>query len=311
MNYLKVIDKQLRLVAITTPFNKATIIATNAIMSVLLKTIRDTKNIKTTNVSINGYEQKPVNAEIFEPKNAKGNLPCMLCIHGGSFCYSAVNSQKIYAMKYAQLANCKVVFPNYKLAPKYKFPAGLQDCIAYYKWIHENSESLGIDKSKIGIAGDSAGGNFAAIITNLCKRENLPSPCMQMLIYPVTDASMGTQSMKKYKFSPIWNSYNSVKMYKYYVPNLDTTIEEISPLNSKFESVIPPTYIETAEYDCLHDEGILYAQKLKKLGAKVSLNDTKATFHGYDAMFSADVSKESLQKRVKFLNECFKEVKVI
>lgn len=304
MNYWKVIDKQLLTTALPTPFNKLTIVVVNAAMNVALQMITDKKNTDISKVTIDGYEGYKIKAEIIAPKNTDENLPCLLYFHGGSFCYTAFVLHKSLVLKYAKMANCKVMLPAYQLAPKHKFPAGLEDGFACYKWLLDNSEKIGIDKSKIGIGGDSSGGNFAAVITNSCGQRELPTPCCQMLIYPVTDASMTSESMKLFQFSPIWSARKNVKMLKYYTDQ-DLSDELISPINCKFESEIPKTYIETAEYDCLRDEGLMYAQKLKDKNADVTLNETKGTYHGYDACVKAKKSLDSLKMRIEFLKESF------
>lgn len=303
MNYFKLVDKQLCFTAIPLPFNRATIIIDNAVMRVLLKFVRD-KNIKISKATINGYNDMPFKTEIFTPTSANDNAPCLIYYHGGSFCYCAVPAQKQWAMNYAKKANCKIIFPDYHLAPKYRYPAGIEDCKAAYKWAHENSEVLGIDKNKIGVAGDSAGGTLAAMVSNSAKKMNLPIPCLQLLVYPCADETMTSESMKTFKFSPVWNAYNHKKIQPLYYDR-EYELSEISLVHANLPDELPPTYIETAEYDCLRDEGIAYAKKLENAGAKVILNETKGTFHGYDAMGWAKVAKDSMEKRFDFLNMYF------
>ncbi len=101
---------------------------------------------------------------------------------------------------------CRVYYPDYHLTPKYPYPAAYDDVLALYKCIMENSDAFGIEKEKIGVAGDSAGASIAALICNNYEQEALKQPCLQMLVYPVTDVDMQTDSMKKFSDTPLWNS---------------------------------------------------------------------------------------------------------
>lgn len=311
MNYFKVIDKQLYLIAWTLPFNKLTINVVNPAMTFACKFVKVPPQVKATKHIIKGYGGLNVAVEMFEPANASEDLPCLLYLHGGGFCYKALTYHKKWAMAYALEANCKVVFPDYHVAPKFKYPACFEDCFNTYKWILENYEALGIDKNKIGVGGDSAGGALSALIVNACDDRNVTPPCLQMLIYPVADITLSTESMKKHVKAPIWDARASVKMWKYYVPN-GVDYSKVSLLHAAVPSKVPKTYIELAEFDCLHDEGLMYAKMLEKSGVDLDLNETNKTFHAYDAMFSTQIASNIRNRRVEFLIQCFSnEVKQI
>lgn len=111
----------------------------------------------------------------------------------------------ILACVYAMKAKCRVYFPEYHLTPKYPYPAAYGDVMALYKHIMKHSEELEIDDEKIGLAGDSAGAALAALICNRYEHENLKPPCIQMLVYPLTDVTMQTDSMKRFSDTPLWN----------------------------------------------------------------------------------------------------------
>ena len=218
-------------------------------------------------------------------------------------------------MQYARDAHCKVVLPDYHLSPKYPYPAAYEDTIAVYRWMQENARKLQVDSARIAIAGDSAGAALAALLCNSCEKRDLIGPCAQMLIYPVTDASMSTDSMQKYQDTPLWNAKNNRKMWEFYLngtkhkPNDDTmrTLENASPMKQILPKNIPHTYTETAEFDCLHDEGVLYADKLMAAGVNVELNETRGTIHGYDSASNARIVKENVAKRIAFLKSVLKE----
>lgn len=193
-------------------------------------------------------------------------------------------------------------FPEYHLTPKYPYPAAYVDVLALYKCIMENAEKFSIDIEKIGVAGDSAGASIAALICNHYEHEKLKQPCVQMLVYPVTDIDMQSDSMKKFSDTPVWNSKNNKRMWSYYCKKLDIKNRyDASPMYTSLPKMIPDTYIETAEYDCLHDEGIIYGKMLQGAGAKVEINETKGTFHGYDSVIKSNIALRNIEKRILFL----------
>lgn len=165
----------------------------------------------------------------------------------------------------------------------------------------EHAEFLGIDENDITIAGDSAGGNLAAGVTLLARDKQGPFIRKQMLIYPVLDVLQQTDSMREFAFTPMWNSILNDAMWKIYLKNGDLgMIQYASPILADL-SGLPEAYIETAEYDCLRDEGIQYAEKLLKAGVPVVSHHTLGTVHGYDAVFYSRLMKNMLQNRIAFL----------
>ena len=183
----------------------------------------------------------------------------------------------------------------------------------------EHAEELEIDVHRIGLAGDSAGAAIAALICNHYDQESLVKPCLQMLIYPLTDNDMQTESMKKYTDVPNWNSGNMPLMWSLYFGDQSENVfedgmdgilkedikKETLPMHSVLPAELPDTYIETTEFDCLHDEGILYALRLREAGANVEINDTKGTFHGYDMALDTQIVTDAVIKRLSFLTRNF------
>lgn len=299
MDYKELVDSELKQIVNYPPYNKFMIFAGNIYSKYQYNVIPVPKTLQTKVLYIEGYKQNKLRFDIFEPKTCDKNLPALLFVHGGAFSYKASPHHKHLAMLYAEQVHCRVFFPDYHLSPKYPHPAGYEDVLASYKYILTHSAQLKIDSSKIGITGDSAGGMLAAMVCNNCNQNSLPNPCLQMLVYPVTGINLNTESIKKFTDTPIWNSNHNRKMWQYYFngKEIDYTL---SPMHAKIAQ-LPPTYIETTEYDCLHDDGELYAAKLKTANVDVQLNQTKATFHGYDSALEATITKENVQKRINFL----------
>ena len=306
MNYKKWIDPELGRIARNFPYNKTIIRCANVFQAISFYLIRLPKGVCSQSIVIEGYKGLRFKTEIFEPSNRKEKLPCLIYAHGGAFSYKASAYHKKLACMYAMNVKCRVFFPDYHLTPKYPYPAAYEDIRMLYKCIVENSEKFGIDAERIGVAGDSAGASLAALICNRYEQEGLKQPCLQMLVYPLTDITMQTDSMKRFPDTPLWNAENNKRMWSYYCGNLSAEDAcSASPMHSSLPHTIPDTYIETAEYDCLHDEGILYGKKLREAGAKVEINETRGTIHGYDSALNTKIAIRNIEKRVLFLRKKF------
>lgn len=306
MKYKKQINSELRRIARNIPYNKAVIKCANIFQVISFHLTMVPKEVINRKMTIEGYKGLKFKVEIFEPSNVKEKLPCLIYVHGGAFSYRASAYHKKLACMYAMKVNCRVYFPDYHLTPKYPYPAAYDDVLALYKYIMEKSEEFGIDKEKIGVAGDSAGASIAALICNSYEQEDLKQPCIQMLVYPLTDVNMQTDSMKKFSDTPLWNSKNNKRMWLYYCRNLKVEdTYSASPMHSSLPQIIPDTYIETAEYDCLHDEGIMYGKRLREAGANVEINETKGTIHGYDSAINTKIAVNNIEKRILFLKKGF------
>lgn len=306
MKYKNLIHSELKHIARNVPYNRMIIKCANIFQTISFHFTMIPKAVVHRTIVLQGYEEMKVKVEVFEPSNIKEKLPCLIYVHGGAFSYKASAYHKKLACVYALKAKCRVYFPEYHLTPKYPYPAAYGDVLALYKHIIKHSEELKIDDEKIGIAGDSAGAALAALICNQYECENLKPPCIQMLVYPLTDVTMQTDSMKRFSDTPLWNSKNNKRMWSYYCRDLKAEdIYNASPMHSNLPQIIPDTYIETAEYDCLHDEGILYGKKLREAGAKVEINETRGTIHGYDLAITTQIAIRNIQKRIAFLRKGF------
>lgn len=285
------------------PVNNFTIPIINFFLKLLPKKV--SANVLKQKIKILTLDKYKLNAYLYEPKNAKGNLPCLVYFHGGGFVLKNAPYQIRIINEYCIKANCKVLFVDYRLAPKNAFPVPFNDCFCALQYVFENSNLLKINKNFIAVGGDSAGGNLATCVC-LKAVENGLNVCSQLLLYPVIDNEMKSESMQKFVDTPMWNAKLSKKMWKYYLKDKSCErVEFFNPLKSLNLAKLPKTFIETAEFDCLRDEAINYASKLKESGVKVEVNETKQTIHGYDIVFKSKITQLSLKKRIEFLKESF------
>ena len=275
------------------------------VLGALMKINHSDQNVHVARCTID-VDNGSIKALLFEPRNCDKASPAVIYFHGGAFVYKAGPYHYKLVKEYCAKTPCKVLMADYRLSTHNPFPIPVDDCCRSLKWLLENAEDLGIDKSKIIVAGDSAGGDLAAAVTLMARDNRLADLCGQMLIYPVTDRRMKTPSMEKYTDTPVWNSRLSKKMWALYLPGSNVeNIEYASPMEAKDLSGLPDAFIETAEFDCLHDEGAEYAKALKEAGNTVFLNETKNTVHGFDMALKSQIVVDSIKKRIEFLQSRF------
>ena len=256
---------------------------------------------------IKSYDGENIECFFMSPKALKDKAPCLIYIHGGGFVLSAAGYHYKNAMRYAKEVGCRVLFVNYRLAPQNPHPVFFEDCYAAMCWMYENAENLSIDKERIGIGGDSAGSTLAVGVSMMARDRKHPVKfAFQMLLYPFLDARNNSESCKKYTDTPMWNSVLSDRIAP--MTKVDKNRDDyvyFSPVEAESFDGLPPAYIETAEFDCLHDDGILYAEKLSLAGIDVVLNETKGTMHGFDIMQKSEITQDALKKRIEFMKDRF------
>ncbi len=253
--------------------------------------------------SFDGFE---LTVYTISPKNVKEPCPCLVNFHGGGFVFEGAFHHYRLAMLYAKTVGCKVVYVKYRLAPKYKFPTPMEDCFSALEWVYENADTLGIDKENIAVGGDSAGGTLAAAVCLMNRDRNRGIPVrFQLLVYPFLDMRNNSLSAQKFTDTPMWNSSLSAKVKPLLMPDGKINLSYISPVESESFFDLPPAYIETAEFDCLHDDGILYAELLKKEGIGVEVFETVGTMHGYDIVLKSPMAARAVKKRTDFMKKMF------
>ncbi len=244
-----------------------------------------------------------INCFVISPKQSDQAAPCLIYLHGGGFVLEAAGYHYKNAMRYSRELGCKVIFPQYRLAPQHPHPVFYEDCYAAFCWAYDHAGMLGIDTSCIGIGGDSAGATLAVGVCMMAQERRHPVKFrFQMLPYPYLDARNTSESCRKYTDTPMWNSSLSDRigpMTK--VDPSNPNYVWYSPVEAKSFEAMPPAYIETAEFDCLHDDGILYAQLLREAGIDVTLNETKGTMHGFDIATKAPTTLAAMEQRIAFM----------
>jgi acetyl esterase len=226
----------------------------------------------------------PLHARVYRPEAGPGDaLPTVLFIHGGGFLLGSVETHDNQARAICRATRSVVVSLDYRLAPETPWPGAVEDCFAALEWTAEHIGELGRDPDRLAIAGDSAGGNLAAV-TALLARDGGPKLCAQLLIYPVVDFDSGqhypsrVDNAEGYFLTADdmeWFSSN-------YVPaGTDPHDPRLSPLRAPSLAGLPPAVVLTAEYDPLRDEGEAYAAALAAAGVEVRQHRCNGLIHGF------------------------------
>ncbi|ARV62781.1 hypothetical protein BZZ01_00440 [Nostocales cyanobacterium HT-58-2] len=202
---------------------------------------------------------------IYRPKTDK--LPAVIYTHGGGFEKGSLDSHDAPLRMLANRSGCVFVAVDYKLTPEHKFPAQTDDAFAVLNWIHSNANKLGIDETRLAVAGDSVGGNLAAVSAIRARDAGQIKVSYQVLFYPVTDVTLSSESWKSFANGPwLSRAYEMNAVNHVYLPKgYDPKDPLVSPLFANVKG-LPPAFVADAEFDGYRDEGQSYAQKLKNAG---------------------------------------------
>lgn len=251
--------------------------------------------------------------KIYYPKEIKESYPGLVFLHGGGFVLGLNDSYDYVCSTLTNYANCVTISVDYRLAPENRFPAAVIDSYAATQYIYEHSEKFKIDPLRIAIAGDSAGGNLAAVVSNMAKDKGTPKLCGQILIYPTTAAGIESkypsikENAKRYSLTE--DSVNGLFALLYATDVSDMKNPHFSPIFYPNFEELPSALIITAEYCPLRDEGEEYATKLNEAGVKVKYTCYKDMLHGFVNKYSngfCNESKAALKEIGNWLLEHYK-----
>jgi acetyl esterase len=206
-------------------------------------------------------------------------LPVVCYLHGGGWVLGSVGSFDTVVRALTNASGAIVVSVEYRLAPEHPYPAGLEDALCVVRWLRANAGELGGDPDRLAVAGDSAGGNLAAVVARRL-REEIPLR-MQALIYPVTDAGVNTPSYREYGESHGLTAASMRRFWNLYLDGADGMDPDASPLRAEELAGLPPAFVLTAERDPLRDEGEAYAEALRDAGVDVTAKRFDGTIHGF------------------------------
>jgi acetyl esterase len=247
-----------------------------------------------------------VPARLYRPDNQDPAAPLMVWAHMGGGVIGGLETGHCFCALLARITRGPVLSVDYRLAPEHRFPAGLDDVLAAYRWGRD--QAAGYGASGVAIGGDSMGGNFATVVCLELKRAGEPQPALQLLVYPCTDVASETPSMTTYADAfPLTSGMMGWFMGHYLGPDDDPAGARLSPLREKDLTGLAPAVLAMAGFDPLVDQGEAYARALNAAGVTVryrcydSLSHAFASFTG--AIPAADAACREIAGLVRGLYE--------
>ncbi len=221
---------------------------------------------------------------ILRPLHAPAMLPVIVYIHGAGWVFGSKQTHDRLMRELAVGAEAAVVFPEYRLSPEAKYPTAIEECYSAVKWVAEHGREHGLDPERLAVAGDSVGGNMTAAVTLLSRERGGPDIQLQLLFYPVTDATFDTASY--HQFAEGYHLRRDAMMWFWdqYTRNPGERNEiTASPLRASTQQLqgLPPALVITAEADVLRDEGEAYATKLREAGVRVTAVRFQGAIHDF------------------------------
>ena len=218
----------------------------------------------------------PIPVRVYKHATAP-NQPALVYFHGGGWVIMDIETHDSLCRALANAARCTVVSVDYRLAPEHKYPAAADDCYAATQWVAENAASLGVDAARLAIAGDSAGGNLAAVVAQMARDKGGPAIVFQVLHCPVTNYDYDTASYRDNADGYMLTRDAMVWFWDHYLPTpADGRHPYASPMQGDAAG-LPPALVQTGEFDPLRDEGAAHAAKLGDAGVPV-------TYHRYQGL---------------------------
>lgn len=227
-----------------------------------------------------------IKVRVYRPAGSKADevLPALVYFHGGGWVLGHVDGHDTVTRHLANAGKAVVVSVDYRLAPEHKYPAAVDDAYAATCWVAANAKELGVDPTRIGVGGDSAGGTLAAVVCLMARERGAPKLGFQMLIYPATDRRC--DSLSQHAFSEGFSlTRNAMRwFYDLYAPDARPEDWRVSPLLAVNHGNLPPAFVLTAGHDPLREEGRAYAAKLEAASVPVVYRCYDGQIHGFVRM---------------------------
>jgi acetyl esterase len=238
-------------------------------------------------------------------------LPSILYLHGGGWALGSAKTHDRLVRELVTGTDAAIVFPEYSRSPEARYPLALEQVYSVFQWINEHGAEVGLDSTRLAVAGDCAGGNLAAALTLLAKRDGHAPFVGQLLFYPITDAELASASYDEFA-EGFWLRRDAMRWFwNQYTTSLEQRNEiTASPLRARLDELVglPPALVITAEADVLRDEGEAYASRLREAGVEAVAVRYAGTIHDFvmlDALRSSPSAEAAIRQGTSFLRDVF------
>jgi acetyl esterase len=234
--------------------------------------------------TIPGGPDGTVSITVVKPIARNGSLPAVIYTHGGGWVLGNFATHERLVRDLAEQTGAAFVFVNYPRSPEARYPVAIEQVYATTRWVARYGAELGLDGSRLAVAGDSVGGNMTAAVTLLAKERGGPEIRYQALLYPVTNAVFDTGTYEEFAEGP-WLTRKAMQWFwDAYLPDVSKRSEAtVSPLQAPIDQLrdLPPALVITDEADVLRDEGEAYGRKLRQAGVDVTAVRYEGVFHDF------------------------------
>ncbi len=246
----------------------------------------------------------PIRVRLYWPEKSGretgGALPAIAYYHGGGHVIGSLDTHDLIARNLCHGAEALVVSIDYRMGPEHKFPAAVEDLFAALDWLHANAASLGADPERLGVHGDSAGGNLAAVVALIARDRGAPRLRLQSLVYPVADYTLSAPSYQTYAEGYGLLTRAAMQWFQQHYLRSPADAEDwrASPIRAASLAGVAPAIVVTAECDVLHDDGANYAEALRRAGVPVEYRDYPGMIHAFFGMVPAVDDAMNAQRAV-------------
>lgn len=247
-----------------------------------------------------------VPVRLYRP-TAEPGLPLILFFHGGGFMVANLETHDALCRTLCEASGAALLAVDYRLAPEHRFPAAPEDCLTATRWALANLDALGVDVGRFALAGESSGGNLAAVVANTLAAEGGPTPRSQVMIYAAFDLDTDTPSYRRFETGYFFTKAKAEYFWGYYVRSpADADDPRASPLRAPRLSTAP-ALIVTAGLDPLLSEAEAYAERLREAGTPVTYRCFEGWPHGFLFWGDTSASREAIELTASTLREALAE----
>ena len=231
-------------------------------------------------VVASGTQASRVPLRLYDPAPSAAK-PLLLFAHGGGWVTGSLDSHDRVCRMLANRLEAAVVAVGYRCAPEHRYPAALDDVDAAWHWCKEEARALHVDSNRMGVAGDSSGGNLAAALTVRLRARHEAQPALQLLLYPALDSRAASPSYDEFATGHNLSAAMMRWYWKAYAPDARGDDAELAPLVADSCAQLAPAIIAWTHADVLRDDGLAYARKLEAAGVPVRTIECPGMVHGF------------------------------